>query len=386
MRIAFVHERSGFFGGVEQNMFDTAQGLSARGHDCFLVAGPLPGKDAERFRSAFTPIAAEWVDGNPSGASLRAQIESNGIDALYVHKVPRSDFLEPVKGAALAVRMVHDHDSTCPRRHKYFVHSGQACSLAIGWRCYLDLAFVEKRDGAIRLKSIPDVKREAKRLNLYDRVATNSESMVEELAMNGVERPKLFLAHPVVPEQDTPLQPISDQPHVLFVGQLIRGKGVDLLLRSLAILKCPWRATIAGDGNARQSLEALARELQIADRVEFLGWFASEKARELYDQARVLAVPARWPEPFGMVGVEAMRRARPVVGFRVGGIPDWLVDNETGYLVEQQNIEAFADRLERLLTDTKLATNMGQGGFERAKSHFSFAAYIDQLEKILGNR
>jgi len=386
VRIAFVHERSGFFGGVEQNMFDTAKGLSARGHDCLLIAGPLPGKDPERFASAFTSLTAEWSDGNPSGSSLRKLIDDNSIDALYVHKVPRSDFLEQVKGKVLTVRMVHDHDSTCPRRHKYFVHSGQACSLAIGWRCYLDLAFVEKKDGGIRLKSIPDVKREAKRLNLYDRVATNSQSMVEELAINGVERTRLFLAHPVVPEQDAPLLPISSEPHVLFVGQLIRGKGVDLLLRSLALLKCPWRATIAGDGNARQNLEALAKELQIDNRVEFLGWFPSEKARELYDQARVLAVPARWPEPFGMVGVEAMRRARPVVGFRVGGIPDWLVDNETGYLVEQQNIEAFADRLERLLTDTKLATSMGNKGFQRAASHFSFSAYIDQLVNILGNR
>jgi glycosyltransferase involved in cell wall biosynthesis len=208
--------------------------------------------------------------------------------------------------------------------------------------------------------------------------------MVEELAMNGVDRSHLYLAHPVVPEHEALLQPMSTDPNVLFVGQLIRGKGVDLLLRSLALLKSPWRAKIAGDGNARQSLEELAKTLRIDDRVEFLGWFPGERARELYDQARVLAVPARWPEPFGMIGVEAMRRARPVVGFRVGGIPDWLVDNETGYLVDAQDVAAFADRLVRLLTDVDLATTMGNRGFEIAKCRFGFGAYIDRLEKILG--
>lgn len=279
--------------------------------------------------------------------------------------------------------MIHDHDSTCPRRHKYFLHNGKVCNRPIGWRCYADLAFIEKRDGAIRLKSIAKVSTEARGLNRYEMVIANSRSMLRELEMNGVDRARLRVIHPVVPQVERAISDAPEARTVLYVGQLIRGKGVDLLLQALALVKGDWNVIIAGDGNARNDLTSLAEDLGIANRVDFRGWTPSEIVRELYDTARVVAVPSRWPEPFGMVGIEAMRRARPVVAFAVGGIVDWLQDGVNGFLVPEQDITLYAERLTRVLEDHSLATELGRRGQMIARAEFGFDQYIDGLEEVL---
>ena len=164
---------------------------------------------------------------------------------------------------------------------------------------------------------------------------------------------------------------------------MIRGKGIDLLLDALARVAPPWSLDIVGDGNARPGLEAMAREAGLADRVRFHGFVASEGLAPLYDAARIVAVPSRWPEPFGMVGLEAMHRGRPVVAFDVGGIPDWCQDGETGLLAPDRDVPALADRIGRLLRDDALANRLGTRARQVASERFSFEGYLDRLATLL---
>ena len=97
-------------------------------------------------------------------------------------------------------------------------------------------------------------------------------------------------------------------------------------------------------------------------------------------------MPSRWPEPFGMVGVEAMLRCRPVVASRVGGIPDWLVDGETGTSVPCNDPQALADALDTLVEDTDLAIRMGEAGRKRAMGLFAYGRYMDELERLFQER
>ena len=179
------------------------------------------------------------------------------------------------------------------------------------------------------------------------------------------------------------MAPIPVENRILYVGQLIRGKGVDLLLRALPHLRCDYGVTIVGAGNARGKLERLCGALGIEGRVHFQGWVDPQDLGDYYARAKVVAVPSRWPEPFGMIGLEAMHYGRPVVGFRVGGIPDWLEDGATGLLAAEQDVRAFAGALEKLLADAPLCAQLGARAQERVRTKFSFENYLDRLERFL---
>jgi len=159
---------------------------------------------------------------------------------------------------------------------------------------------------------------------------------------------------------------------------------VDLLLRALSHVGCDYELTVAGTGNARTRLDRLARQLGISDKVRFAGWVSPQDIGQHYAAAKVVVVPSRWPEPFGMIGLEAMHHGRPVVAFKVGGIPDWLEHGITGLLVPEQDVRAFAAALEQLLGDSQLCTKLGRQAQQRVRTRFDFEQYLDRLEGFLG--
>jgi glycosyltransferase involved in cell wall biosynthesis len=168
----------------------------------------------------------------------------------------------------------------------------------------------------------------------------------------------------------------------LFVGQIIRGKGVDLLLEALAKLTLPFECHILGDGNHRAKCERLSEQLGLQSKVQFRGYVRREELEKYYLEATVLAVSSVWPEPFGMVGPEAMRYGLPVVAFDAGGIREWLTDGENGYLAPWMDTSRFAACLEQLLRDKELARQMGRRGLERVNRDYEASRQIDTLENL----
>jgi glycosyltransferase involved in cell wall biosynthesis len=207
--------------------------------------------------------------------------------------------------------------------------------------------------------------------------------MQDELVVNGFARETVRILPPCVNLPGQAITPVPDTPNLLFVGQLIKGKGVQLLLDALTHVRSPFTLRIAGDGNARAGLEEKCRALGLGDRVEFLGWVPRDQLETLYRDARALVVPSFWAEPFGMIGLEAMHHGRPVVGFAAGGIPDWLLDGENGILVPERDVTALAEGLDRLLGDHGLAQRLGAKGHELLAERFSFTGYVQALELVL---
>lgn len=388
MKILFVNEKAGYFGGVEQNVADSARALGASGAACHLAYGELTDRDPDAYRNIFQDAArcreiSPDGDGGQSFAEIMRQVQP---DVVYLHKVATIDFFLPFAGAVRSVRMVHDHDLCCPRRHKYFLFNSRVCHYRAGWRCYLDGAFLERDHGSplrLRLTGIQPKLEEMKRNFRLDAVLVGSRFMQQELIQNGFSENKVHILPPVVPAQNLHPTPVPASATILYVGQLIRGKGVDLMLQSLKLLRCDFRAIIVGTGNAEHALKALRSRLGLDAKVEFRGWVDHAALEAYYAGARVVAVPSRWPEPFGMIGLEAMRQGRPVVAFNVGGIPDWLRDGVTGCLVAEQDVAGFARALERLLNDSDAAREMGYRALAAAHEKFSFDRYLQALSGYL---
>jgi glycosyltransferase involved in cell wall biosynthesis len=148
------------------------------------------------------------------------------------------------------------------------------------------------------------------------------------------------------------------------------------MLRSLAGLEPDWHATIVGSGNHLPACKELAADLGIEKRVSFTGWIEHQRLEQFYRNARAVIVPSRWPEPFGMVGLEAMARGRPVVAFNSGGISDWLEDGVTGLLVPPADVATLTFAMQALLDKPVIAEDMGRAGAGRVSSDFSHQAYL----------
>ena len=379
MRILFVNEKCGYFGGVEQNIAETASGLRARGHRCFLASQELTGRDVSEYQSHFD----ECVD----LSTFARAVEKARPDVIYIHKADVGG-LGDLPPEVRVVRMVHDHDLCCPRRHKYYAWNGRICHHKADWRCYLDMAFVGRAAGSRNLTfiSIGEKMLEMRRNQELDLLLVGSTSMREELTQNGFADQKVAVLAPVVRMPSRTMPPIPKENRILYVGQLIKGKGVDLLIQALPHLSCDYELTIVGTGNAQAALETLSRNLGLAARVRFAGWVSPRDMGEYYARAKVVAVPSRWPEPFGMVGLEAMHYGRPVAAFNTGGIPDWLDHGVTGLLAPEQDVKALASALEQLLTDPDRCLKFGQAAQKRVREKFSFEGYLDQLEVHLSTR
>jgi glycosyltransferase involved in cell wall biosynthesis len=175
---------------------------------------------------------------------------------------------------------------------------------------------------------------------------------------------------------DDPTAPLplpDGPPLVLGVGRLSQEKGFDVLLRAFAEVhgSAPdARLLLAGRGLEEGQLVALARELGIAEAVEFAGWVPVAEMPALLDRAAVVAVPSR-EEGFGLTALEASLRARPVVATRVGGLPEVVEDGVTGTLVAVDSPGELASAIGTLIGDRDRAARLGRAGRDRAQRLFS---------------
>jgi len=158
----------------------------------------------------------------------------------------------------------------------------------------------------------------------------------------------------------------ADGPLLLFVGRIQPLKGADVAVRALAELRrTDATLVVVGgpsgpDGPAElRRVKALVEELDIRDRVRFVPPQPHEFLPAFYRAADVCLVPSR-SESFGLVALEAAACATPVVAAAVGGLCTLVVDGVTGYLIEERDPAAYADRVDHLLADAGAAAAMGQ--------------------------
>ena len=177
--------------------------------------------------------------------------------------------------------------------------------------------------------------------------------------------------------------PVNEATDIVYAGVLIPRKGVHLLLDAFAALDNPSaQLQLVGHPENAQyaaSLQARARELNITERVHFVGGVSQAQLAEYFGRARVMALPSL-SEGLGRVVVEAMLLGTPVIGSRVGGIPDLVSDCETGYLVAAGDVGALTTALRRIFaTDV---TTMGANAREFALEYFSPETYLEGYRQL----
>jgi glycosyltransferase involved in cell wall biosynthesis len=372
--------------GAEVNAYLTAAALKRRGHTVAILHGELTGKAEDRWRELFA-FRFPCSNGDRPEA-VEAALTDFEPDVVYVHKMADLAVMRAlVESGRPLVRMVHDHDIYCMRSYKYFPLSREICTRPASAYCVIPCGapLLRNRNGRLpfRWVSYLDKRKEIRLNQRFHRMVVATDYMKQELLRNGFEADRIEI-HAPVPALSAAILESSFSPRnlLIYAGQVIRGKGVDVLLRALKEVRAGFECVILGDGSHREHCQRLCSKLGLANRVSFKGYIAPDQLQDYYSEASVAVMSSVWPEPFGAVGLEAMRYGLPVVAFDAGGIREWLVDGETGFLVPHMNCRQFAVRVDQLLNDKSLARQMGARGRNLVLEKFNFDNYISGLEAM----
>ena len=389
MKVLFVHDRLGFFGGAESNIYGVAQALREGGHDVGILHGPGTGQGEDRWRQIFARRFP--LGGKGKCRAIQAALWEFEPDVIYVHKIADLEVLEMITGCGVpAARMVHDHDMYCMRSYKYDWWSRRICTRPASLYCVLrcGACLARNRGGLWPLRWV-SYRRKRQEIALNRRFSTlvvASEYMKQELLRNGFDAAQIRIHAPVPRAAEVRGgSSFSSRNLIVYSGQIIRGKGVDALLRALSQVTAPFECVILGDGNHRAYCERLAKELGLANNVQFAGFVPQDQLRRYFAEASVAVMSSVWPEPFGAAGLEAMRHGLPVVAFDAGAIKEWLIDGVNGFVAPWMDTAAFAARVDALLENKALARQLGENARGAVNEHFEFSKYISDLEGLLAN-
>lgn len=188
--------------------------------------------------------------------------------------------------------------------------------------------------------------------------------------------PNFVPDYPDTPRDDVAhyLAQLPREDFLLFVGDFRENKGIDVLLRAYARITGAPPLVLIGKSYPDSPTEYPGNVIVVKD-------WPNDAVMAAWRRCLIALVPSTWPEPFGIVNIEAMTCARPVIASRIGGIPDIVADGETGLLVPPGDDMALQAAIERLLADPTLRVAMGQAGKRRVRQ-FQAEAVVPRIEGV----
>jgi glycosyltransferase involved in cell wall biosynthesis len=312
----------------------------------------------------------------PGAWEFARALEASGVP---VHAIPMRADVDPITFTRVLAYLAQHRPTIL---HTHLVHAdayGQTAGTMAGVPVRLSTkhGFNEFREGHIFALGDRTIGA------LAHRQIAISRGLARYLAeTEGFSEPDFEIVHYGIAPGPAPEPYAGTEPRFLCVGRLIPIKGHVVLLRAFRRVldeRPDARLDIAGRGVLEHGLKDLARELGLLDAVHFLGHVTP--IQKAVEDALALVVPSLG-EGFGMVALEAMERARPVIAASIGGLDDLVRDGETGLLVPAGESEPLAQAILTLANDPVRAAEMGRAGRARALERFPEDRCTDRTEEV----
>lgn len=392
MKILHVNNNFHFLGGTEQYLYNICHELNQLGYRNTVIHGSPHNIAYENTAEKHYPIPFLDDFNTRLKTELMWQVKSivdnEDPDIVYLHNIHNPYVVEVLTELKPVVKYVHDHESYCPKGIR--IVNNSLCSNSLSLRCTIN-AFRGNgyrcmgRRGEpfkilIKIKQMLMNKRAHRNVKQF---VVASNHMKSNLLMQGYQDNKIAVI-PYFTEIPDDVITENQQNNILFVGRISPEKGLDFFIDSLVLLEADFRFIIVGEGRPDyvDMLHNKVREKKLEAKVDFSGWVDNRHIGEYFAKSAFLVVPSIWPEPFGMVGIEAMAHSRPVISFNVGGISEWLEDDKTGFLIERMDIRGFAQKMNLLLRDKALRREFGQNAYKRASIIFNKTNHIQKLIQV----
>jgi glycosyltransferase involved in cell wall biosynthesis len=385
MRILLLHESARCHtGGANRVVVETLALLAGAGHEVALAYSDGLGSEVQCPVYPFS-----WDAGDSLLQARWAEILRDfRPDIVQVHQMEHPFFLRAVDLGVPMVRFLHDQSWFCSAGDR-MVNGYEACHRPHGAAC-LWHHYASRCGGKNPTGNWQRWQRVQRNLTLgrQQRFQVASEFMARGLVENGVPREAidvilLYARKPVVRTTVVPGR-------IVVASRLVPAKGVHLVLEAMIeMLGITCSLVVAGDGPERVRLEAQAKRSWLADRIHFLGEVSPARVDEEIAQAELVVTPTLRPEPFGLIGPEAMAQGKPLVAFDGGATLEWLQNGVNGSIVSVRSAPALASVMSSLLSNRPQMQDMGKKGQSMWEEKFSEKAYIQRLlvsfERIIAN-
>jgi glycosyltransferase involved in cell wall biosynthesis len=386
MRILVANDGFGDEGGVQRYLETVVAGLVTRGYELAIIhRDPIEASDRV---PSMKSLAQFSIAGTGLEAAMTA-VRAWSPDLCFSHNMNVLEVDRRLAAMTPVVKFMHGYFGTCVSGLKRFgLPVVEPCDRTFGPMCAA--LYLPRRCGHLSVNALVDQYRWASDqhalFSSYRAIVVASEHMRREYVRNGADAGAvitnpLFPTCPVMSEPSPP----GARPSVVFMGRMTPLKGGDQLIRAVAAasarLPSPIHLTMVGDGPPRAAWERLAKDLAV-DCV-FTGWQPGPARFDALPHADLLAVPSMWPEPFGLVGLEAAAFGVPAIAFDVGGISEWLRAGVNGILVPANppRASALADALVDAFSRRHELTAMRPRALATA-AEMSLSRHLDRLEGI----
>lgn len=388
-------------GGSETVMFQERAYLQANGHSVvdFSMQDErnLPSAHASYFVSNHDYHRAEGLQKISAAISLihsteavqkfSALLDAEQPDLVHCHNIYHQ-ITPSIIGVARkrnipVVLTLHDYKPVCPVYNR--LRNGNPCGECLSG----DFSHVFKHrcaDGSLAKSAIMYLEAVFQRWRgSYEDIScfiAPSQFMADSIAHRIPAERITVLYNGVTVDESRPEN--GDGNYVLYLGRLSHEKGVETLLKAHAASGAAWQLVIAGGGPLAEELAARY------PRAQFLGHVSGTKLQDTINQASLVAVPSEWHENCPMSVLEAMANGKPVVGSRMGGIPELVEHGRTGLLFDMGNVADLQTQITTLMASSAERQRMGGNARNRAGALFSLerhnAGLLALYQRLTANR
>ena len=400
MRVLHVNKFLYRRGGAESYMFDLADLQKSAGDEVAFFGMDHPDNDPMPYKSHFP----SYVEFRPASMSIGLAIKATarmlysrsaevGIEAVitdfrpdvvHLHNIYHQlspSVLRPLARAGIpALMTLHDYKLACPTYQ--FVDHGKVCEACLGGHFY-HAATHRCKDGSLSASVLASVESYAHGITrAYAPVKlfiTPSRFLAGKMTEAGVFPERMRLLNHFIDAVPIGLAE-GDASGFVFAGRLSQEKGVDVLIRAAGELP-DVTIDVLGDGPERAGLERLAAEVA-PGRVRFRGRLDKDSVHAAMRSALAVVVPSRWYENQPMTILEAFACGVPVIGSRIGGIPELVIDGVSGYTVAQNDPPALAQRMLELASAPAAARELGRAARAKVVAGFDPGRHLDGIGRL----
>ena len=384
-------------GGAEKLMFDTLALLEDNGHKNVIVYNDTPDQQPAGTRPEYAckelqPYVPHFHPGRYLAQRrvrrfIKSIISKHKPDVCHIHNLQNPFLVKYLIKEIPCVRSLHDPRLYCFTEWR-LLPDKSICPFPLGKECIKQKCL----SPGFRVKSVHDkqaiwVVKNYKAHKKMPLMILESSAQIEWVLQNGYSAKQVAWL-----PNFTPLKPVKEVKNflkkyfnprekiVLSVGRASYEKGIHVLIQASKYIKTKCKIIIITAGPLLVRLKRQASKYK--NRVRIIPGLSYEKTREYYAKSSVVVVPSVWLENFCLVGLEAYANMKPVIGSRIGGIQDWLKNNETGLFFEPGNAKDLASKIDEILTSPDRTKKMGYAGYERAAKYYNKELYLSRLLDI----